>query len=73
MRVVHLTDLHVQVAPRASELFGKRLLSTANLYLLGRSAKFSADAQRAAVATGVAAAPDLVIIPGDLPAPALSS
>ena len=35
--------------------------------------KFSADAQRAAVATAVEAAPDLVIITGDLTAQALSS
>lgn len=71
MRVVHLTDLHVQVAPRASELLGKRLLSTANLYLLGRSSKFSAAAQAAAVAAAVEAEPDLVIVTGDLTAQAL--
>lgn len=73
MRVVHLTDLHVQVAPRASELVGKRLLGSANLYLLGRQSKFSARVQASAVATARALAPDLLIITGDLTAQALDA
>ncbi len=68
MRVVHLTDLHVQTRPQLGELFGKRLLGTANLYLLGRRAKFDPAAQRAAVQTALELEPDLVIITGDLTA-----
>lgn len=73
MKVVHLTDLHVQTTPRLRELANKRLIGSANLFLLGRKAKFSADAQRAAVAAALAEAPDLVIITGDLTAQALDS
>ena len=41
MKIVHLTDIHVQAAPHLRELTGKRLLGTANLYVLGRRSKFS--------------------------------
>lgn len=73
MKVVHLTDLHVQTIPRLTELGNKRLIGSANLFLLGRSAKFSAQVQAAAVATARALEPDLVIITGDLTAQALDS
>ena len=43
MKIVHLTDLHVQPRPALRELHGKRLLGTANLYILGRRAKFTLD------------------------------
>ena len=49
MKIVHLTDIHVQTAPQLRELTAKRLLGTTNLYLFGRRSKFSADSQRAAV------------------------
>lgn len=70
MRVVHLTDLHVQVRPRVGELRGKRLAATANLYLMGRRAKFDPVVQRAAVDAALAQAPDVVVVTGDLTAQA---
>ncbi len=73
MRIVHLTDLHVQVPPRPHELAGKRLLGSLNLYLLGRHNKFRPEVQRAAVDAAIAARPDAVVITGDLTAQALHS
>jgi 3',5'-cyclic AMP phosphodiesterase CpdA len=73
MKIVHLTDLHVQTAPRAADLLGKRLISTANLYLLCRRSKFSRVVQEAAVVTTVAERPDVVVITGDLTAQALDA
>ncbi|MCK6502586.1 metallophosphoesterase [Myxococcota bacterium] len=70
MRIVHLTDLHVQVLPRPQELLGKRLAATANLYLLGRKKKFDPAAQRAAVQAALEQDPDVVVITGDLTAQA---
>ena len=73
MKVVHLTDLHVQTVPRPSELTGKRLIGTANLYLLGRRSKFSRAVQEAAVRATLEEAPDVVVITGDLTAQALDA
>lgn len=73
MKIVHLTDLHVQTRPSLRELHGKRLLGTANLYVLGRRAKFTLEVQRAAVRAAVEENPDVVVITGDLTAQALSS
>ncbi len=73
MKVVHLTDLHVQTAPRAREFTAKRLIGTANLYLLGRRTKFSRQVQQAAVRATVAEKPDVVVITGDLTAQALDA
>ncbi|MCB9777726.1 MAG: metallophosphoesterase [Alphaproteobacteria bacterium] len=73
MRIVHLTDLHVQTAPRARDLLGKRLVGSANLYLMGRRRKFDRRVQEAAVAAAVAEAPDAVVVTGDLTAQALDS
>jgi 3',5'-cyclic AMP phosphodiesterase CpdA len=52
---------------------GKRLLGTANLYLLGRKSKFSTAAQKAAVSTVLAQDPDVVVFTGDLTAQALDA
>jgi 3',5'-cyclic AMP phosphodiesterase CpdA len=73
MKIAHITDIHVQAPPRLSEMTGKRLLGTANLYLLGRKSKFSLAAQEAAVASVVAAEPDVVVFTGDLTAQALDA
>ena len=73
MRVVHLTDLHVMRPPALGDLGLKRLMGSANLYLLGRKSKFGEDVQRAAVATALDLRPDLVIITGDLSAQALDA
>ena len=73
MKIVHLTDLHVQTRPRARDMVGKRLIGTANLYLLGRRSKFSPQVQQAAVAATLAEEPDAVVITGDLTAQALDA
>ena len=71
MRVVHLTDLHVQRAPGVTDLRPKRMLGTANLYLGGRRSHFSETVQQAAVQAAIDLAPDLTLITGDLTAQAL--
>lgn len=71
MRVVHLTDLHVQRPPPVGSLFSKRLLGAANLYLAGRKGHFSAATAEALVPAVLAQAPDLVVCSGDLTAMAL--
>ena len=58
MRVAHLTDLHVMRPPSLDELTVKRLLGSANLYVVGRSGHFTEAAQRAAVAAVERLAPD---------------
>jgi 3',5'-cyclic AMP phosphodiesterase CpdA len=73
MRVVHLTDLHVQRPPEAADLWGKRLIGSANLYLFGRRSHFTVAAQEAAVRAAVEAEPDVVVITGDLTAQALDT
>lgn len=70
MRIAHITDLHVEHAPRLAELGNKRLLGAVNLYLMGRSHHFSAAAQRAAVDAVLRLAPDHVVCTGDLTATA---
>ena len=73
MRIVHLTDLHVQHMPRIRELVPKRVVGTANLVLGGRRHHFSVAAQNAAVQAALEQAPDLVVVTGDLTAQALDS
>lgn len=68
MRLAHITDLHVQRPPGASELFNKRLLGAVNLYVLGRSGHFSATVQQAVPAAVLATHPDRVVCTGDLTA-----
>ncbi len=71
MRIAHLTDIHFQVPPAWSDLFGKRALGAANLYVRGRAREFSLDVQRAAIACAAAQEPDVVVVSGDLTAMAL--
>ncbi len=73
MKIAHLTDIHVQTAPHLRELTAKRLLGTANLYVLGRRSKFSESAQAAAVQATLAEDPDVVVFTGDLTAQALDA
>lgn len=73
MKIVHLTDIHVQTAPQLRELTAKRLMGTTNLYLLGRRSKFSEESQRAAVAATLSEDPDVVVFTGDLTAQALDA
>lgn len=73
MKIVHLTDIHVQHAPQLREMTAKRLMGTANLYVLGRRSKFSVASQEAAVAATLAEEPDVVVFTGDLTAQALDA
>ncbi|MEC7987699.1 MAG: metallophosphoesterase [Myxococcota bacterium] len=74
MRIAHLTDLHFQVAPKATELtHPKRILGSSNLYLLGRHKKFSIQVQEAAIRAVIDQKPDVVLITGDITAQALPS
>lgn len=73
MRIVHLTDLHVQHLPTLGELRPKRILGTANLYLAGRRSHFDPVVQQAAVDAARALSPDLTLITGDLTAQGLDS
>ena len=73
LKIAHITDIHVLSPPRLSEMSGKRILGTANLYLLGRKSKFSTTVQEAAVNAVVAAEPDVVAFTGDLTAQALDA
>jgi len=52
---------------------GKRILGTANLYVLGRKSKFSEAAQNAAVEAVLEMDPDVVVFTGDLTAQALDA
>ncbi len=60
----------MEVVPRFSELFNKRLLGAVNLYALGRSAHFSGESRQAAVDAVLALRPDVVVCTGDLTATA---
>lgn len=73
MKIVHLTDLHVQTPPRLPDLYGKRLMGSVNLFVLGRHRKFSRTVQQAAVEATLREAPDAVVITGDLTAQALDA
>ena len=72
-RVMHLTDIHFHVKPSSWSdylgLIGKRLISCANLYLLGRRLEFSASVQQSLVAQVLKRhQPDIVVISGDFTA-----
>jgi 3',5'-cyclic AMP phosphodiesterase CpdA len=73
LKVVHLTDLHVQTPPRISEMTTKRLLGSVNLYVLGRKRKFSQAVQQAAVQAAIDEEPDVVVFTGDITAQALDA
>ncbi len=70
MRIAHITDIHVQVRPGLFQLLGKRLLGSANLYLLGRHRKFSPEVQQALVEAVTEQHPDVIACSGDLTAQA---
>ncbi|MCB9762936.1 MAG: metallophosphoesterase [Alphaproteobacteria bacterium] len=68
LRVAHVTDIHVQRAPRAAQLGGKRLLGAANLYVGGRRSHFTVATQQALARDLPGTHPDLVLCTGDLTA-----
>jgi hypothetical protein len=62
MRVVHLTDIHVQARPHLDDMTPKRVLGT-NSYVLGR--RTSSAGWRNARCRAVDANPDLVVFTGE--------
>ena len=70
VRIAHITDIHVQRAPRLAEMSPKRLLGTANLYLAGRRRHFSEAVQQELVHAVGALKPDILVCTGDLTAQA---
>jgi 3',5'-cyclic AMP phosphodiesterase CpdA len=73
VRIVHLTDLHVQHLPTITDFRPKRIIGMVNLYLAGRRHHFNLDAQSAAIRAATALSPDLTLITGDLTAQGLDS
>ena len=68
MRIAHVTDIHVMVPPKLSQLFGKRLLGAVNLFLMGRESHFS-EAVQVALADALREANlDAIICTGDISA-----
>lgn len=68
MRIAHITDIHIQRRPQLTELFGKRFLGAANLYIAGRHDHFTPAAQEALVRALKAQQLDVVACTGDLTA-----
>jgi 3',5'-cyclic AMP phosphodiesterase CpdA len=68
MRIAHVTDIHVQVPPRLGELFNKRFLGAANLYVAGRKSHFTQASQAALVRSLEAQPVDVIACTGDLTA-----
>jgi 3',5'-cyclic AMP phosphodiesterase CpdA len=73
--VLHATDLHFLEHPTVLDVLSapKRLIGCANLYLLGRSKRFSRSVQHRLVDTIAALKPDLLLLSGDLTCLALES
>jgi len=69
--IAHATDIHWYEPPRLSEIRGKRIMGTANLFLRGRRHDFVEAAQAALVRHLVALSPDVFVLTGDLTAQAL--
>lgn len=70
MRIAHVTDIHVMVPPKLSQLFGKRLLGTVNLMVLGRKSHFTEPVQVALAESVKTAGVDAIICTGDITAQA---
>ena len=71
MRIAHLTDIHVTEKPRFTQIWGKRLWGSFQLFALGKAAQFSREVQEN-LATAVAELePDVVVVTGDLTSQAL--
>ena len=66
MRIAHITDIHVTERPRFSQLWGKRLWGSAQLYLFGRAKKFSRLVQEELVRAVAQLEPDVLVVTGDL-------
>ncbi len=66
--IAHITDIHVMVPPRITQITPKRLLGCVNLYALGRKGHFSRRVQEALPAAVAALKPDVLVCTGDLTA-----
>jgi 3',5'-cyclic AMP phosphodiesterase CpdA len=66
MRIVHVTDLHVERVPAFGACLNKRAAGAVNLYVLGRHHHFTRQSQEALVAAVGALEPDVVLCTGDL-------
>lgn len=66
MRIAHITDIHVTVPPKFSQIFGKRMLGTLNLYVFGRNSHFSQKTYDALDRALQDQKPDVLLVTGDL-------
>lgn len=66
MRIAHITDIHVTVPPKFSQIFGKRMLGTLNLYVFGRNGHFSQETYDALDRALAAQKPDVLVVTGDI-------
>jgi 3',5'-cyclic AMP phosphodiesterase CpdA len=72
MRIAHVTDVHWQTMPTLRDLCApRRILGSANLYLMGRRDRFDRGTQTRLICHLTELEPDLVIVTGDLTAQAL--
>jgi len=71
MRIAHITDIHVTEPPRFSQIWGKRLWGSVQLYWMGRAKKFSRAVQEELVRAVALLEPDVLVVTGDLTSQAL--
>ena len=72
MRIAHVTDVHWQTHPGLLDLCAlRRILGSANLYLMGRRSRFDRGTQARLMRHLIELEPDMVIVTGDLTAQAL--
>jgi len=71
--IAHITDVHWMAPPSVVQLPFKRIVGSANLYLMGRQSHFSSKVQRCLMEHLVTLAPDALVFSGDLTAQALQS
>ena len=71
MRIAHLTDIHVTEKPRWTQILGKRLWGSFQLFGLGKAAQFSREVQETLAAAVADLEPDVVVVTGDLTSQAL--
>ena len=71
MRIAHLTDIHVTERPRLTQIWGKRLWGSFQLFGLGKAAQFSREVQESLAKAVAKLEPDVVVVTGDLTSQAL--
>ena len=70
-RIAHITDVHWMLPPPVARLPGKRLVGSANLYLMGRKSHFCEQVQEQLMRHVLDVQPDALLVSGDLTAQAL--